>query len=257
MDEVGLWNGNVAPRTYVDPATRNPSVIRNGNNGRDTGLVVLSWSGSVFRYFIQHQDQRTRRIGNQTVIVQEGIGGINKTIMLSWIPVFANDVGSGPSVMIFDRLATHLNAQVQETFENYGFTLFKLPPQSGKILSPCNNKFFVTVKAQMIGMETETSEMKQKAFFEVCDNIDASLVQINLGRADAVIAANFFVLGRHLLLHPLYLADHHPLVEDAVVVLQPLPPVLIVDTLVPRRRDERQVQLRLQLAVSGVPLAEE
>ena len=42
MDETGLWTGSVAPRTYVNPATRDPGVIQPGDHRRDTGIVTLT-----------------------------------------------------------------------------------------------------------------------------------------------------------------------------------------------------------------------
>ena len=62
MDETGLWNGSVSPRTYVDPSTMDVGVVSLGNHRRDTGVVAISASGVVHPHFISHSPQKTRII---------------------------------------------------------------------------------------------------------------------------------------------------------------------------------------------------
>jgi hypothetical protein len=88
-------------------------VLREGDNRRDSGMVALGPGGSVDAEFLLHQPQVTRRVGDQTVIVQKGISGMETSQMKSWTQYFLErHREDGPSVLITDRLGCHRNREV-------------------------------------------------------------------------------------------------------------------------------------------------
>jgi hypothetical protein len=100
MDETGLWNGSVLPRTYVDPETRDSSVEDIGDHRRDTAVVALSWEGRVFPWFIHHVPQRTATQNGVKVVVQKAISGLNIELMRLSVQEFQSYIGPGPAVLI-------------------------------------------------------------------------------------------------------------------------------------------------------------
>jgi hypothetical protein len=87
-DETGIWSGSFPLRTRMDPAAMDAGAVREKDNRRDTGMVALSAGGSVDPEFLQHQPQVTRRVGDQTVIVQKGMSRMGTPQMKSWTQGF-------------------------------------------------------------------------------------------------------------------------------------------------------------------------
>jgi hypothetical protein len=71
-DEVGLWNDPVKHSTYVDPATKDNSVISYGQYHRDSGLAALSVEGEICSDFLEHKKELTRIRNGQKEIIQKG-----------------------------------------------------------------------------------------------------------------------------------------------------------------------------------------
>jgi transposase len=176
MDETGLWNGSVLPRTYVDPQTRDASVESIGDHQRDTGVVALSWEGRVFPWFIRHVNQQTRKRNGQKVIIREGISGINLILMELWARDFQLHIGDGPAILLLDRLSSHVNHKIIEMLNGFGITVFLLPPQSGKSLSPCDNFFFASLKAAMRKHDCSTTSLKEIVFHQCCYGLSPETV---------------------------------------------------------------------------------
>jgi hypothetical protein len=176
MDETGLWTGSVLPHTYVDPATRDASVLDIGDHRRDTGVVALSMEGKVLPWFIRHVPQRTSKQDGQQVVVQHGISGMNLQLMGMWIEQFKNSIGDDPAVLIFDRLAIHMNRDICRLMESLCIKTFLMPPQSGKMIAPCDNFFFATLKNMMAKVDCSTTDLKEAAFNHLCINFPPETV---------------------------------------------------------------------------------
>jgi hypothetical protein len=177
-DETGMWNGSVAQRTRVHPGTLDPGLQRKGDNQRDTGMVALSAAGQIDSYFLQHRKLVTRKQDGQTVIVQKGVSGMGTEQMLEWSRGFVErHAPEGESVLLLDRLGAHRNKKVLDTLEAGHVHPFLIPPQASKIISPCDNSFFSSMKARMRGQPTDTTEQKQEAFTRLCAEYDPEEVR--------------------------------------------------------------------------------
>jgi hypothetical protein len=170
MDETGLWNGGVVPRTYVDPETGDNSVLSIGDHRRDTGVVALSWVGGVLPWFIKHIQQQTAKRNGQKVVLQPGISGINLELMDSWIDFFHGFLGNGPAILLLDQLSIHKNPFIISKLEGYGIKVFIMPAQAGKHIAPCDNFFFAALKNEMRKLDTSTTLLKVTAFNDICCN---------------------------------------------------------------------------------------
>jgi transposase len=168
MDETGLWNGSVLPRTYVDPETRDSSVEFIGDHRRDTGVVALSWEGLVFPWFIHHVPQRTGTQNGVKVVIQKAISGLNIELMRLWVQEFQNHIGPGPAVLILDQLSIHKNRIIMNHMTDADIKVFLMPGQTGKLLSPCDNFFFASLKREMNKHDCSNSMLKEAAFNEIC-----------------------------------------------------------------------------------------
>jgi hypothetical protein len=72
-DEPEMWLDSVPLRTRVDLATMCARSFREGDNRRDTAMVVLSAAGKIGATFRIHHQQRMRQIGSQTVVVEKAV----------------------------------------------------------------------------------------------------------------------------------------------------------------------------------------
>jgi hypothetical protein len=168
MDETGLWTGSVALRTYVNPQTHDVGVEQKGDHRRDTGIVTLSATGKVDSVFLPHQPQRTRKVGGQTVVVSKGISGVGIKQMKEWAVGFCERHQQRPAVVIMDALAAHKNKDVQSILESQQIKSFVMPPQTAKLISPCDNSFFHSLKSRLAVMDTSTRDIKERAFMQIC-----------------------------------------------------------------------------------------
>jgi hypothetical protein len=136
-DETGMGSGSVPLRTRVDTATMGAGVLREGDNRRDTGMMALSAGGSIDAELLPCQPQVTRRVGDQTVIVQKEISGMGTPQMKSWTQCFlGRHREDEPSVLIMDRLECHQNREVLAQLQAGKIESFLLPPQAAKLIPP-------------------------------------------------------------------------------------------------------------------------
>ena len=130
MDETGLWNGSVAPRTYVNPDTINSGVVSEGNHRRDTGVVSISASGCVHPFFIEHSPQKTQKVNGSKIIKQRGVSGMGLDQMKDWCNEFGEKFGNPEgTVLMLDRLRSHTNKDIQNILESHNVKCFHFPPQ--------------------------------------------------------------------------------------------------------------------------------
>jgi hypothetical protein len=54
---------------------------------------------------------------------------------------------------------------------------FLLSAQSAELISPCDNSFFLSLKAQMRIMDTSTTAAKEVEFLHVCQEYDPETVK--------------------------------------------------------------------------------
>jgi hypothetical protein len=105
--------------------------------------------------------------------------------MLEWSAAFAErHADQGDSVLILDRLGCHRNRQVLKTLEDGHLHRFLLPPQAAKLVSPCDNSFFASLKARLREMDTSTPEAKEAAFKQVCVEYDPEMVRHYFSHCD-------------------------------------------------------------------------
>ena len=178
MDETGLWGGSVAPRTSVNPATNDASVLRQGEHNRDTGIVTLTADGSVDAEFLAHSPQRSRIVKGERVITERGVAGVGTKQMNDWADGFCRRHGSpDKSVLILDRLAAHRGADARTKLEGSNITPFFMPSQAARIISPCDNSFFSSMKARLACMNTSTRDMKRRAFLQLYQDYPREIVR--------------------------------------------------------------------------------
>ena len=178
MDETGLWNGSVAPRTYVDPETMDASVVSVGNHRRDTGVVSIAADGRVDPYFIEHSPQRSKSVNGQRVIVQKGVAGMGNEQMAAWTEDFGAKFGHpDKTVLLMDRLRSHQNKKIQNMMEEKKIKCFFFPPQGSKMASVCDNPFFGVLKARLQNKDTSTTEKKREAFVELCKEFPPEMIK--------------------------------------------------------------------------------
>ena len=178
MDETGLWNGSVVPRTYVNPETMDSGVVSDGNHRRDTGVVAISADGRVLPYFIPHTPQKSKKINGSKVIVQKKVSGMGLEQMMEWSNDFAKNCEHPErTVLLMDRLRSHTNKSIQNNLESHHIKCFHFPPQGGKLGSVCDNSFFAVLKARLQKMNTSTTEKKREAFFQLCREFPSDMVK--------------------------------------------------------------------------------
>jgi hypothetical protein len=176
MDEVGIWNGEAALHTYVDPETMDSSEIEFGNNRRDSAMMSLSSTGERKWRCIEHKNGKTRKVGNQSVTIEKGINGVGLRQMNEWVDegIEENDF---PDIMIMDQLTTHKNKEIEKKLNLKKWKRELIPSQGGKYCSPLDNSFFWVAKARLRRTYTRTAQLKKVAFEEVVDSIPPEMVQ--------------------------------------------------------------------------------
>ena len=179
MDETCFWTGAVTQRTYVDPATNDPSVLQVGNNSRDTGVVALAADGSIDATFIEHVPQKTKKMNGHFMITEKGISGMGTDKMIEWAHGFGRRHGdpNHMTILVLDALASHKSSVVESTLQSYNIKLFILPPRLAIVLSPCDNCFFAAMKAQMGRLDTSTRDKKKSVFVDVCARFPAETIR--------------------------------------------------------------------------------
>jgi hypothetical protein len=130
-DDTEMWSGYVSLRTRTDPATMHASIVRGGNNRRDTRMVALNAARQIDATLLPHQMQKIRQVDGQTVIVENGVSGMKTKQMLEWSAGFvARHRDQGDSVLILDRLGCHRNRMVLQQLESEHVRPFLLPAQA-------------------------------------------------------------------------------------------------------------------------------
>jgi hypothetical protein len=98
--------------------------------------------------------------------------------MKSWTQCFLErHREDGPSVTIMDRLGCYWNREVLAQLQQREMEPFLLSPQAAKLISPCDNSFFASLKARLRTINTSTVEDKRAAFLDVCEEDNPGMVK--------------------------------------------------------------------------------
>jgi hypothetical protein len=109
-DEAGMWTGSVRLRTKVDPATVDAGVLREGDDGRDTGMMTPSAAGNIDAQFLPHRRQVTGKVGDETMVVQKAVSWMGAAHMVDWTRQFLDRCRDDESLLlVMDRLDCHRN----------------------------------------------------------------------------------------------------------------------------------------------------
>jgi hypothetical protein len=85
---------------------------------------------------------------NSDSSLQKSVKGMNIEIMHEWCDWAKCYIPKG-SVLLMDRLSSHINKQILDELKKNGITVLLLPPKGSLLLSPLNNGFFVIFKRRL------------------------------------------------------------------------------------------------------------
>jgi hypothetical protein len=177
-DETGMRSGSVTIRSTVNSAAMDTGGRREGNDQRDTEMAALSPAGGINAHVFKHRKQVARKADGGTMVIEKGISGTGAKQILDWSKGFLERHRSdGNSELMLNCFDAHRNKDVLETFELGGVHLLLIPPQVSKLVSPCDNSFFGSMKARIRRMRTETIADKEAAFQTLCAEYPRELVQ--------------------------------------------------------------------------------
>jgi hypothetical protein len=175
MDETGVWTGGVPPRTFVDPATMDSSVIQDGDHQRDSVAMALSVTGESHFDFIEHKAQRSSVRQGVRTIVERGFVGMGTAQMEAFTDSFNNDAPTA-KLLIMDGLSAHKNKGVAKKFDDAGVGHKIMPPQTAKLISPLDNPYFATFKAKLRKENISTASKKKAAVIRVTNQLQGNFV---------------------------------------------------------------------------------
>ena len=94
-------------------------------------------------FWIQHErpTYKFNRAANERIQTKKGVAGLGLAQMLEWVESYKGDFPAD-SCLIMDRLASHLNEEVQEGLKEAGIQPLYLPTKGALLLSPLDNGFF-------------------------------------------------------------------------------------------------------------------
>jgi hypothetical protein len=76
-----------------------------------------------------------------------------------------------------DRLGCHRNREVLAQLLEGKMESFLLPPHAAKLIFPCDNSFFASLKAQLRTMNTSTVAHKRAAFLHLCEEYNPEMMK--------------------------------------------------------------------------------
>lgn len=174
MDESGIWNDHVIPRSYSPIGGGGPQVASPGSSNRDTIAATLRGNGEKLPlYYLKHKRQRTKN----NEVVERAVKGFTEAIMLDYInQILVPNVAPG-TVLFLDNLSSHKTTQVQNRLRELGIIPVYFPPKAAPDLSPCDNVFFHLFKNEFRKLDRSTPELKREAAFVAYEAISASKVR--------------------------------------------------------------------------------
>ena len=168
FDETAIVSGCVSYRTFVDPDTRDRTIVAPYPPCRDTLIFAASQSGDRFAKYITHQPERKDR---ETGTVTRAVKGVQIPHMLEFIDEFAQAKDIEGAILIEDNLSVHKNKEVKAKWAEKKVDVKDLPPQSGRFANPLDRNIIAVTKSRLIHEDTITPTKKEEAVMRVVDNI--------------------------------------------------------------------------------------
>jgi hypothetical protein len=75
-----------------------------------------------------------------------------------------------------DHLGCHCNRTILRQLQEGHVETISLPPHGLKLISPCHNSFFASLKARLRGSDTSTTKDKEDTFLRICEEYDPEVV---------------------------------------------------------------------------------
>lgn len=194
MDETGLWNDSVQPRSYAPTNGPNPSIKTLPSSSRDTAVATLCADGSKLPlWYIRHQRQRTR---NHQVI-HPAIKGMNEALMLRYIDEVCVPHMAQGSILYMDNLSSHKTARVRARFLELGIIVRYFPAKTAPDLSPCDNFFFFLMKNNFRRLDRSTPELKIAAAHQAYNAVRAESVRSCWRKCGLIVQNNVDVYDEY------------------------------------------------------------
>lgn len=173
LDECGVWNDHVVPRSYA-PRGRTPSIGTDSSSVRDTLVAFLRGDGTKIEpYYIKHKKQKSRN----RVITERAIKGMTEAIFLDVIETRLRP-NCPPGTFIFmDLLSSHYTQRVRERLNAYQLIPVYFPAKTAADLSPCDNFFFHLFKLKFRKLDRSTPEKKREAAYQAYNDVSEENVR--------------------------------------------------------------------------------
>jgi hypothetical protein len=128
-------------------------------------MIALSAAEAVDAQFLEHQPRKTRRVNGGTFVFQKMVAGMRTDQMKQWTQGFVErHEEDSASLLLLDRLGDHRDREVLKTLEEVNVDSFRMPHQTAKLISPCDNSFFASLKSRLPKLDTSTTEAKKAVF---------------------------------------------------------------------------------------------
>lgn len=173
LDESGIWNNHVVPRSYSFVG-RSPQVRVANTSRRDTIIACLCGSGQKLPpKIIVHTKAKYKK----KQIVTPAVKGVNERIFLEYIQEFLVPNLPRGSILMMDNLSVHKTPAVLQSLHHAGIQPIFFPVRSACDLSPCDNSFFHSLKQRLRKMDLSTQDLKFAAIYKAYDSITPKSVR--------------------------------------------------------------------------------
>jgi hypothetical protein len=175
MDEAGLFDDNVVPKSYV-PIGKDAQVNTPNGHARDTIIATVCENGEKLPlYYVGHMPKRygtrTNPITGERyrIVTDKGISGLNNKLMDEWVTYFLAQpqVNADEDVLCFDNHRSHLTPKIMERLSNAGLRVVPFPKGAAADLSMLDNSLFRDFKRDFEkawrAIEYEKKEKKRVA----------------------------------------------------------------------------------------------
>lgn len=145
MDETGIWNDSVVPRSYSPIGGDLPEIHSPDAPKRNTLVATLCGDGRKLPFFfIEH----TREKRKKKQVIQRAVKGMTEKLMLDYIEKIIRPNVPRGSVLLMDQLSSHKTAKVMDSLQSLGVLAVFFPPKASADLSPLDNFFFHSFKTE-------------------------------------------------------------------------------------------------------------
>ena len=174
IDETGIESGGVPRKTFVDPLTKDRSVLETCPRRRDTLILAVSKGGDKVAKVIEHTNARKNRETGEDI---RAVRGMQLPHMHAFVDQFANEQGVRGSLMVQDNLSAHVNAETKRRWGSKQVKPRNLPPQGGRLDNPLDKYIFGITKEAIKAKDTSTFKKKETAILDVVEAIPESTIR--------------------------------------------------------------------------------